>query len=80
MPHFSTIDVSGKHTFRAALTDGGICQVLNGKSLGETYSSAQKADILKKTLDARIDEVVPDMIQGTGMLFRKKFWLDVGER
>ena len=48
--------------------------------MGETYSSAQKADILKKTLDARIDEVVPDMIQGTGMLFRKTFWLDVGER
>ena len=80
MPHFTNMDMSGKYKFRAALTDGGICHVLNGNSMDATFSSAQRTDVLKTNLDERTEEVVPEMIHGTGKLFRKTFWLDVGER
>ena len=80
VPHFSDVDLSGKFKFRAALTDGGICQVFNGQPLSATFTSAQRSDIFKNLLDGRSDNALPDMIQGSGMLFRKTFWLDVGER
>ena len=74
------MDLSGKYKFRAALTDGGICHVLNGNSMDATFSSSPRADVLKSSLDERTKDVEPDMIHGTGKLFRKTFWLDVGER
>ena len=80
MPHFTNMDLSGKYKFRAALTDGGICHVLNGNSMDATFSSSPRADVFKSSLDERMEEVIPDMIHGTGKLFRKTFWLDVGER
>ena len=80
MPHFTSLDLSGKYKFRAALTDAGICHVLNGNSMDATYSSSPRADVLKRSLDERTEDVVPDMIHGTGKLFRKTFWFDVGER
>ena len=70
----------GKYKFRAALTDKGICQVFNGNSMSATYSSGEKSDIFKDNLDARTGEEMPEMIQGAGLLFRKSFWLDIGER
>ena len=45
-----------------------------------TFSSSPRADVFKSSLDERMEEVIPDMIHGTGKLFRKTFWLDVGER
>ena len=80
MPHFSNLDLSGKHKFKAALTDAGICHVLNGHSMDATYSSSPRVDVLKSSLDERTEDIVPDMIHGTGKLFRKTFWFDVGER
>ena len=75
------MDLSGKYNFQAALTDGGICQVLNGNSLHATYTSNKRTDVFLEGLDAKKREgVKPEMIQGTGKLFRKTFWLDVGER
>ena len=74
------MDLSGKYKFRAALTDGGICQVLNGNSMDATFTSSARADEFKNSLDERTEEVIPEMIHGTGQLFRKTFWLDVGER
>ena len=79
-PHFTNMDLSGKYKFRASLTDGGICQVLNGNSIGATYTSNKRIDVLMEGLDGRTDDVEPDMIEGTGKLFRKTFWFDVGER
>ena len=72
--------MSGRYKFRAALTDKGICQVFNGNSMSATYSSAEKSDRFKELLDARAGEEMPEMIQGAGILFRKIFWLDIGER
>ena len=74
------MDLSGKYKFRAALTDGGICQVMDGNSLHATYASNKRTDVFRKGLDPRTAEVEPEMIEGTGKLFRKTFWLDVGER
>ena len=79
-PHFSNVDVSGKFKFMPALTDGGICQVLNGKPMRTTYASSERADIFKKLLDGRMEKAVPNMIRGSGVMFKKTFWLDVGER
>ena len=67
------MDLSGKYTFKAALTDGGICQVLNGNSMDATFTSSARADEFKTSLDERTEEVIPDMIHGTGQLFRKTF-------
>ena len=80
VPHFTSIDLSGKYEFMAALTDGGICHVLNGNSMDATFSSSPRADVLKSTLDERTEDVTPEKIHGTGKLFRKTFWFDVGER
>ena len=80
VPHFTNLDLSGKHKFKAALTDAGICHVLNGNSMDATFSSSPRADVLKRSLDERTGDIVPNMIHGTGKLFRKTFWFDVGER
>ena len=80
VPHFTSMDLSGEYEFRASLTDAGICQVLNGNSMDATFSSSPRVDVLKSSLDARTKDVEPKKIHGTGKLFRKTFWLDVGER
>ena len=54
--------------------------MLNGNSIGATYTSNKRIDVLMEGLDGRTDDVEPDMIEGTGKLFRKTFWFDVGER
>ena len=48
--------------------------------MSATYSSGEKSDIFKDNLDARTGKEMPEMIKGTGILFRKIFWLDIGER
>ena len=72
--------MTGKFKFQAALTDGGICHVMNGRSLKHTYNANGRIIEFQRNLDSRQDDHKPDMIHGTGKLFRKTFWLDIGER
>ena len=74
------MDLNKGHEYQSALTDGGICHVYDGNSLEATYSPNDRIDIFHKNLDARVGSITPKKIEGTGQLFRKTFWLDVGER
>ena len=58
----------------------GICHVLNGNSVHNTFVSGGRVDVFQENLDARQNEVIPDTIEGTGKLARKTFWLNIGER
>ena len=53
---------------------------MNGQSMHHTYNANDRIDVFKRTLDERKEEYKPDMINGTGKIFRKTFWLDIGER
>ena len=76
-PYFPPVDISYKHTnFNPALTDAGVCQVLNGDSLLSTFASSSRIDQLQYSLDPRQAPVKPKNITGTGKISQMTMWLD----
>ena len=63
----------------AAITDSGLCDVLNGNTLKSTYRRGYRADTLADAFDHRRD-MRPEKIEGTGHTYRKTFWLYVGDK
>ena len=80
-PYFSPVDMSGAHEgeFHASLTDSGVCMVYNGNALRGTYSSSKRVDELSEAFDRR-DASGSRMIEGTGRIFEKVFWINVQDR
>ena len=65
--------------FHLALTDSGMCQVYNGNSLKSTYNATERTEALWESVDTR-GEIAPKWINGSGKIYQKTFWLDIGDR
>ena len=44
-----------------------------------TFTATKRTEALWAPLDTR-DEMVPKFINGSGKIYQKTFWLDIGER
>ena len=62
------------------LTDAGLCHVLNGNSIGNTYVPTERIEKLNTAFGSGNDHFEPSKINGTGFLNLRTFWLDVGIR
>ena len=71
----------GKPTneFHIAVTDVGLCQVYNGEAMRSTFTTTSRIEELAAALDKR-DHVMPRRINGSGRIYEKTFWLDIGDR
>ena len=65
--------------FVMAPTDVGLCQVYNGGTMKSTFSSTNRIEELSSALDQR-ESYEPKYINGSGKIYRKTFWLDIGDR
>ena len=65
--------------FHISLTDSGMCQVYNGNSMKSTFASTKRTEALWTSLDPR-DIITPKTIHGSGKIYQKTFWLDIGDR
>ena len=65
--------------FHIAVTDAGLCQVINGNSISSTFKPTTRMRELSTALDNR-DVVNPLNISGSGKMNQKTFWLDIGDR
>ncbi len=80
-PYFTPMDLNGgEDDFIGALTDDGTCNVYNGRALLETYSSSvTKISELANVTDPRAS-FAHKMINGTGPIYAKSFWINVADR
>ena len=62
-----------------APTDVGLCHVYNGNSMKSTFVENDRIVALSSSLDQR-DTFTPRNVNGSGKIFQKTFWLDIGER
>ena len=62
--------------FQPAVTDKGLCHVLNGKTMSQTYRPSERIQDLSDRLDSRKEGSVAK-IQGTGARLRMTMWLDL---
>ena len=65
--------------FHLAPTDVGLCQVYNGNTMMSTFAETDRIEGLSSALDQR-DAYVPKFINGSGKIYQKIFWLDIGDR
>ena len=56
-----------------------MCQVYNGNSMKSTFASTKRTEALWTSLDPR-DIITSEIINGSGKIYQKTFWLDIGER
>ena len=56
-----------------------MCQVYNGNTMKSTFTATKRTEALQTPLDPR-DEMAPKFINGSGKIYQKTFWLDIGER
>ena len=76
-PHFTPPDIYNPNVdFKPAITDAGICHVLNGESLQSTVRGSSRNSQLMYSMDPRKTGIKPKMIDGTGKLSQMTFWLD----
>ena len=66
--------------FNLVTTDSGLCQVLNGNTMRETYMGTSRMRELWSALEASKIEPSSEMIQGAGKSYQKVFWLDLGDK
>lgn len=79
-PYFSPLDLSSDpHEFHSAITDTGICMVYNGNTMNATFKPSPRVIQLHDAIDAR-KSFQPVITNGTGKIYEKTFWLDVGDR
>ena len=62
--------------FHPAITDKGLCRVLNGMSMSQTYKPSERIQDLSDRLNSRKKGSIWK-VQGTGTRFRKTMWLDL---
>ena len=70
---------SSDSPFHIALTDAGLCQVLNGNTMMSTFKHTIRIEELWTAFDKR-NAVEPMNIIGSGKMYQKTFWLDIGDR
>ena len=80
VPHLTAIDFKQNSEFLPTLTDAGLCHVLNGNSIGNTYVRTERIEKLNAAFGSGEGNFQPTKINGTGYLNQKTFWLDVGIR
>ncbi len=80
-PTFLPLDFNEENPFHASLTDSGLCQVLNGASMRQTYNHDNEGvDELARLLDPR-GEVEPMRIPALpGRVVKRSFLLYIGDR
>ena len=79
-PYPRSFDLEADSTeFKLAPTDVGLCQVYNGNTMKSTFSETVRIQELLSALDQR-DSYVPKVINGSGKIYQKTFWLDIGDR
>ena len=63
------------------LTDYGVCQVYNARPMRDTFKESTRMSELSRYLDPRPENTfVPKMVNGTGKIFEKTFWINVADR
>ena len=65
--------------FNIGATDAGLCHVLNGEVMRSTYESTSRMEELWGSLDER-QKMNPEKISGSGKIYERTFWLDIGDR
>lgn len=79
-PFHQQFELGDKSTnFHIAVTDNGLCQVMNGNSMTSTFKPTIRMEELWTALDNR-DDIQPRSISGSGKLYQDTFWLDIGDR
>ena len=80
-PYFGPVDLDNKNIdFNPSITEAGICQVYNGDSIQSVFKDSSRVTELKDAFDLRSTEIVPNMINGSGKISQKTFWLDVSDK
>ena len=74
------MDFKENSEFMLTLTDAGLCHVLDGNSLGNTYVPTERIIELNSALGSENGTLQPNKINGTGFLNQRTYWLDVGIR
>ena len=62
-----------------APTDVGLCKVYNGNSMKSTFADTKRMEDLRSSFDQR-ETFTPREVNGSGKIFQKTFWLDIGDR
>ena len=65
--------------FNIGVTDSGLCYILNGEDMRSTFAETTRMAELWESLDER-QSVRPKYIKGSGRIYEKTFWLDIGDR
>ena len=79
-PYLRSFEIDTNYPeFHISLTDTGMCQVYNGNSMKSTFAPTKRTEMLWTSLDQRY-LITPKTINGSGKVYQKTFWLDIGER
>ena len=65
--------------FNIGVTDAGLCYIHNGEDMRSTFAETTRMAELWESLDER-QSVTPKYIKGSGRIYEKTFWLDIGDR
>ena len=65
--------------FNIGVTDAGLCHILNGEDMRSTFAGTERMKELWESLDKR-QSIRVKSIKGSGKIFEKTFWLDIGDR
>ena len=81
-PYFTPVDLGNEHSpdFKTAITDVGLCQVLNGDSLYSTFKESPRTKQLQHSFDPSKSDFEPKLINGTGKLFETTMWLNAANK
>ena len=65
--------------FNIGVTDAGLCYINNGEDMRSTFAETTRMTELWESLDKR-QSISPQYIKGSGRIYEKTFWLDIGDR
>ena len=80
-PYFTPVDLGHKNSnFNPLTTEVGVCQVYNGDSMHSLFKETPRMNDLQNVMDPKKTEFNPQMINGTGKIAQKTFWLDASNK
>ena len=74
-----SFELNSTSDFQVGVTDVGLCHVLNGEDMRSTFIGTDNMRQLWTSLDKR-ESVKASYIKGSGKIYEKTFWLDIGDR
>ena len=74
-----SFELNSTSDFQVGVTDVGLCQILNGEDMRSTFIGTENMRQLWTSLDKR-ESVSASYIKGSGKIYEKTFWLDIGDR